>query len=83
MTTLQKLTFFSPRELVSRERAHPSQRRMDAKGAEQWKLEFPGLEMNFLRGASLRREEAREAGGQRVRGPGASGIAFVVGRRKN
>ncbi len=42
---------FSPRELVSRVRAHLRRRYLDAKGAtkEQRKLEFPGLELDLLR----------------------------------
>ncbi len=42
---------FSPRELVSRIRAHLRRRRLDAIVAtgEQRKLEFPGLEMDLLR----------------------------------
>ncbi len=42
---------FSPRELASRVRAYLRRRRLDAKGAsdEQQKLEFPGLELDFLR----------------------------------
>ncbi len=42
---------FSPRELVSRMRAHLRRRRLDAKGTadEQRKLEFPGLELDLLR----------------------------------
>ncbi len=40
---------FSPRELVSRVRAHLRRRRLDAKGVfdEQQKLEFPGLEVDL------------------------------------
>ncbi len=42
---------FSPRELVSRVRAHLRRRRLDARGAvdEQRKLELPGLELDLLR----------------------------------
>ena len=42
---------FSPRELVSRVRAHLRRRRLDARGAadEQRKLEFRGLELDLLR----------------------------------
>ena len=42
---------FSPRELVSRVRAHLRRRRLDAKSTtdEQRKLEFPGLELDLLR----------------------------------
>lgn len=42
---------FSPRELVSRVRAHLRRRRLDARGAsaQQQKLEFPGLEVDLLR----------------------------------
>jgi two-component system alkaline phosphatase synthesis response regulator PhoP len=42
---------FSPRELVSRVRAHLRRRRLDAKeaSARQRKLEFPGLELDLLR----------------------------------
>ncbi len=42
---------FSPRELVSRVRAHLRRQHLDAKGAneEQRKLEFPGLELDLLR----------------------------------
>ena len=42
---------FSPRELVSRVRAHLRRRRLDARGPadEQRKLEFPGLELDLLR----------------------------------
>ncbi len=42
---------FSPRELVSRVRAHLRRRQLDAKGAsaQQQKLEFPGLEVDLLR----------------------------------
>jgi two-component system alkaline phosphatase synthesis response regulator PhoP len=42
---------FSPRQLVSRIRAHLRRRRLDAAAAtgEQRKLEFPGLEVDLLR----------------------------------
>ncbi len=45
---------FSPRELVSRVRAHLRRRRLDAKSASsssvpEQKLEFPGLEIDLLR----------------------------------
>ena len=42
---------FSPRELVSRVRAHLRRRRMDARAVddEQRKLEFPGLELDLLK----------------------------------
>jgi DNA-binding response OmpR family regulator len=42
---------FSPRELVSRVRAHLRRRRLDAKGATEQpqKLEYPGLEVDLLR----------------------------------
>ena len=42
---------FSPRQLVSRIRAHLRRRRLDAVAAtgEQRKLEFPGLEVDLLR----------------------------------
>jgi two-component system alkaline phosphatase synthesis response regulator PhoP len=43
---------FSPRELVSRVRAHLRRRRLDARvtsATQQQKLEFPGLEVDLLR----------------------------------
>ncbi|CAA9435169.1 MAG: Phosphate regulon transcriptional regulatory protein PhoB (SphR) [uncultured Rubrobacteraceae bacterium] len=42
---------FSPRELVSRVRAHLRRQRLDAKGADEQQklLKFPGLEMDLLR----------------------------------
>lgn len=41
---------FSPRELVSRVRAHLRRRRLDARaGEEQRRLEFPGLTIDLLR----------------------------------
>jgi DNA-binding response OmpR family regulator len=41
---------FSPRELVSRVRAHLRRRRLDARtGGEERRLEFPGLRLDLLR----------------------------------
>jgi two-component system alkaline phosphatase synthesis response regulator PhoP len=41
---------FSPRQLVSRVRAHLRRRRLSSKPAEQqWQLEFPGLMLDLLR----------------------------------
>jgi DNA-binding response OmpR family regulator len=41
---------FSPRELVSRVRAHLRRRRLDARaGEEERRLEFPGLKLDLLR----------------------------------
>ena len=47
---------FSPRQLVSRIRAHLRRRRLDSAAAtgEQRKLEFPGLEVDLLRRQVLR-----------------------------
>jgi len=41
---------FRPRELISRVRAHLRRHRRNARaGAEQQKLEFPGLEVDLLK----------------------------------
>jgi two-component system alkaline phosphatase synthesis response regulator PhoP len=66
---------FSPRQPVSRVRAHLRRRRLDALGPEH-RLEFPGLTVDLLRREVYGGRQARRADRQGVQGSGSPGRVY-------